>query len=293
MLLFTTYPSTPILLYVNDIASNMTDENSILFADDTSSLLHDKNLISLLDKTKSSLTKIQSCFLSNKLSLSIEKSHYIVYRSSKGKLTLRACYIKINGSKINRVKEVEYLGLTLDENMNWRTPINKLCSNVARHFSVFFNIRSYMPEKLRKTLYYAFIYSIIQYGIEVYGSAAKTIINQLYVTRNKLLKVLFNKHYRYQFNNLYRELKLHRTVRNNCPELFKDYFKTRETVHGFDTRNKNDLVKNSCKTNYGKRTVHYQGATLWNQLKSKIRETSYSVFKKNIVQKMMSTYVAQ
>ena len=142
--------------------------------------------------------------------------------------------------------------------MNWWTHINKLCSNVARYFSVFFNIRSYMPEKLRKTLYYAFIYSRIQYGIEVYGSAAKTIINQLYVTQNKLLKVLFNKHYRYHTNNLYRELKLlksedifnslllqfvHRTVRNNCPKPFKDYFKTRETVHGFDTRNKNDLVK--------------------------------------------------
>ena len=200
------------------------------------------------------------------------------------------------------------MGLTLDENMNWRTHINKLCSNVARYFSVFFNIRSYMPEKLRKTLYYAYIYYRIQYGIEVYGNATKTIINQLYVTQNKLLKVLFNKHYRYHTNNLYRELKLlksedifnslllqfvHRTVRNNCPEPFKDYFKTRETVHGFDTRNKNDLVKNSFKTNYGKRTVHYKGATLWNQLKSKIRETSYSVFKKNIMQKLMSTYVAQ
>ena len=85
--------------------------------------------------------------------------------------------MKINGSIINHYKEVEYLGLTLDENMNWRTHINKLCSNVARYFSVFFNIRSYMPEKLRKTLYYAFIYSRIQYGIGVYGSAAKTIIN--------------------------------------------------------------------------------------------------------------------
>ena len=50
------------LLYVNDIASSMTDENLILFADDTSVLLHDKNLKSLLDKAKSSLTKIQSWF---------------------------------------------------------------------------------------------------------------------------------------------------------------------------------------------------------------------------------------
>ena len=34
------------------------------------------------------------------------------------------------------------------------------------------NIRSYMLEKLRKTLYYLFMYSRIQYGIEVYEIAA-------------------------------------------------------------------------------------------------------------------------
>ena len=83
-------------------------------------------------------------------------------------------------------------------------------------------------------------------------------MDKLYVTQNKLLKVLFNKHYRCHTNNLYRELKLlksedifnslllqfvHRTVRNNCPEPFKDYFKTRETVHGFDTKNKMILLK--------------------------------------------------
>ena len=57
------------LLYINDIASSMTDENLILFADDTLILFHDKNLKSLLDKAKSSLTKIQSWLLSNKLEI--------------------------------------------------------------------------------------------------------------------------------------------------------------------------------------------------------------------------------
>ena len=175
------------LLYVNDIALSMTVENLILFADDASILLHDKNFKSLLDKAKRSLTKIQWCFLSNKLSLSIEKFHYIVYRSSKRKLTVRANYIKINGSKISRVIEVECLGLTLDENMNWRTHINKLSSNVAIHFSVVFNIRSYMPVKLRKTLYYDFIYSRMQYWIEVYGSAAKQLLTSCILHRKILL----------------------------------------------------------------------------------------------------------
>ena len=175
--------------------------------------------------------------------------------------------------------------------MNWRTHINKLWSNLARYFSVFFNIRSSMPDKLRKTLYYAILYSRLQYVIEVYRTATKTIINQLYVTQNKLLKVSFNKHHRYHTNNLYWELKLlksedifnslllqfvHCIVRNNYPETFKDYFKTRETVLDL-TQETTRSGKNSFKKNYGKRTNHCKGATSWNQLKSKIRETSYSV----------------
>ena len=164
----------------------------------------------------------------------------------------------IKGSNIKRAKEVEYLGLTLDENMNWRSHINKLCSKLSMYFSVFYNVRNYMHEPLRKTLYYAFIYSRIQYGIEVFGSASKTVINQLHVTQNKLLKVLFNKKRRYHTDSLYGELKLlktedvfnslilqfvHQVMKNNCPAPFKDYFKSRETVHGRDTRNKHDLIK--------------------------------------------------
>ena len=84
-----------------------------------------------------------------------------------------------------------------DEHMNWRPHVNKVCVQLVKYFSIFYNIRKQISQKLCHTLYHAFIFSRIQYGIEVYGTACKTILNQLQVTQNKLLKVPFNKNYGY------------------------------------------------------------------------------------------------
>ena len=47
-----------------------------------------------------------------------------------------------------------------------------------------------MTPKVARQIYHAFIYSRIQYGIEVYSSCSETHTNRLQVTQNKLLKLI-------------------------------------------------------------------------------------------------------
>ena len=240
-------------------------------------LYHKKVLKELMSSAKNCLERLNEWFIENKLSLSIEKSNYVIYHTSRRKITNAFNNIIIQNSTIKRVTEVEYLRLVIDEHMNWRSHVNKICAKLAKYFSVFYNIRKQIPQKLCHTLYYAFIYSRIQYGIKVYGTACKTILNQLQVTQNKLLKVLFSKNYRYHTDELYQELKklkiedicniailkfVHRLRSSEFPISLKKYYKTREATHGRNTRNMTDLAKNKIKTNYGKRTVHYIGAKI-------------------------------
>ena len=132
----------------------------------------------------------------------------------------------------------------------------------------------------------------------------KTILNQLQVTKNKLLKVLFNKNYRYHTDELYQEHKklkaedicniaimkfVHRLRSSECPISFKNY-KTREATHGRNTRNKTDLAKNTIKINYGKRAVHYRGAKLWNHLTINVRNSSSKDFRNIVFNKFMGAY---
>ena len=49
-----------------------------------------------------------------------------------------------------------------------------------------------VPKKHKLTIYTAYVFSKICYGIEIYGSINKTLSKRLQVVSNKLLKILFS-----------------------------------------------------------------------------------------------------
>ena len=52
------------------------------------------------------------------------------------------------------------------------------------------HIKYKVSPKIARQIYYAFIYSCIQYGIKVYSRCSETHINRLQVIQNKLLKLI-------------------------------------------------------------------------------------------------------
>ena len=88
---------------------------------------------------------------------------------------------------IMRVKSFKYLGLTLDETLNWNEHVNELCKSLMKYFGIFNHIKYKITPVVVRQLYYAFIYSRIKYGIELYGSSSASNVNKVQVIQNKLL----------------------------------------------------------------------------------------------------------
>ena len=267
------------LLYVNDIVHCINDEDASLFADDTAALLHDKNLRLLKMRAETCLSKLYNWLVSNKLSLSIEKTFFIIYHSKRRKIPNEFDFLKLHNFSIQRVKFIKYLGMTMYENRSWEMHIKQLCSSISKYFGVFYNIRNILTIPLKTLLYYSFIHSRISYGIELYGACSQTLLNKIQTLQNKLLKVLFNKPYRTGTNDLHHELRLlkvddlyrisvlnfvYKAVNRESIDQFSNYFHFRDTIHGHNTRGKKQIIRKKVTNNYGKSTVHYQGANLWN-----------------------------
>merc|ERR1711888_314253 len=121
-------------------------------------------------------------------------------------------------------------------------------------FSVFYNIRAYLTIDHIKTIYYALIYSRVKYGLSVYGTTNRGLIDKIQVLQNQLLKVLTGKPYRYFTNKLHNELKLlkiedlykqailtfvHKFQNNKLPIVFDSYFTSFSEIHNINTRNRN------------------------------------------------------
>ena len=87
--------------------------------------------------------------------------------------------IEFNGKFIKRAKSIKYLGITLDEFLNWNEHTSNLCNSLKSFFSVFYNIRDYLfPENCR-TIYYTLVYSKIRYGICEYGFTKAENMNKI------------------------------------------------------------------------------------------------------------------
>ena len=164
-----------------------------------------------------------------------------------------------------------------------------------------------VPEKLKKQLYYSFVYSRIAYGIEVYGSCNTTLLAKVQVMQNKLLKIVYNKDRRYSTNTLHHELKLlqvkdihellllkfiHTVLNGNPVKRFEAYFIKRRQTHDYETRQADYIETAKCKSTYGKRRVHYISATQWNNLEETVKTMKLSAFKIAVTEQKIGQYRA-
>ena len=63
---------------------------------------------------------------------------------------------------------------------------------LVKYFGICNQLKDYVSNQSARKLYYAFVYSNISYGIEVYGSCSDTSLHRLQDIQNKLLKSLFD-----------------------------------------------------------------------------------------------------
>ena len=96
------------LVYINDICNSSDLLSFILFADDTNLLMCNKNLDTLIDKMNEELLKINTWLQLNKLSLNLKKTNFILFKSSKKKITKKPD-IKIKDHYITQVKSTKFL----------------------------------------------------------------------------------------------------------------------------------------------------------------------------------------
>ena len=226
------------LLYTNDIVMAVGKNKLRLFADDSNVFVTADNATTLQQKMKEVLLSIFIWFKANKLTANINKTAYSIFKRNG---VIPGCLnsIKIDNEVINRVKEVKYLGIILDDKLNWEAHINELNKSLTKTINAFKIIKNFVPNQNKSALYYAYVYSKIQYGIEVYSSAKDKWINKTQIKQNRALKVLFNKDFFTPTQKLHKDLDLllvkdigklntlkfvHRQRNNKTPSIFDNYF---------------------------------------------------------------------
>lgn len=154
----------------------------------------------------------------NLLTLNIKKTKFIAFSKTAAAsppvgftLKLHTCSRVSHYNKycpcsfIDRTPNMKYLGIVIDENLNYKEHLSNLAGRVRRLIFVMKRLRDCTPPETLRLVYTALCQSIIQYCITIWGSAGKSFLIQVERAQRALIKVMLNKPFRFPTDDLYEE----------------------------------------------------------------------------------------
>ena len=152
--------------------------NTTLYADDTVLICSDKNINSLHLKTNEELEKIYLWFLSNKLSLNLSKTKYMLI-SNKPMLNIGSFSVKIGNTAITAANSIKYLGVLFDDKLNQDKHIQHDISKLSSAIAILHKLKFYAPPSLLEKVHYGIVYPHLSYAITTWGNAESTRLNKI------------------------------------------------------------------------------------------------------------------
>ena len=192
------------LLYMNDLTSICKECRPILFADDTTLLYNDTDLHNLIQKINNELKLISNWFAINKLSLNIDKTQFISFRTSvtSGEPNMNdSLRLEINGHKISKVDNAKFLGLYFDSKMKWDYHISKKCNQISKTLTVMTKLKNYLPKWTLVTLYNSLILPHMTYGIVAWRNANASLIKRMTILQKRAIRTISGSKYNSHTNN--------------------------------------------------------------------------------------------
>ena len=196
------------LIFINDLhkAIKNSDLQLHLFADDTNLLYSNKSLKKINKHTNQDLSFLSKWLRSNKISLNTSKTEIIIFRP-KRKIIQKHPNFRISRQQIKTNTHVKYLGIHLDQHLDWNLNMTTLQSKLNRAIGLISKIRHYVPKFLLRTLYFTLFNSYLIYACQVWGQDP-LYLRRLCILQNKALRIINFKEYDYPTNDLYHESKI-------------------------------------------------------------------------------------
>ena len=175
------------ILYINDICNVSKILKFVLFADDTNILYSDANVKNLNNVVNTELDKLNTWFIINKLSLNVSKTNYILFGNRKVHSDLD---IKIYNNKITRVSETKFLGVWIDEKLNWKKHVECVKRNLSRVVGIIYRARHILGTETLLTLYYSLFLPILSYCCEIWGITYTSTIHCIEILQKRVIRLI-------------------------------------------------------------------------------------------------------
>ena len=105
-----------------------------------------KNNLNFEDILNNELRKDASWLSANKLSLNVGKSKLLIFTLCDKTNIITDINLSINNEQLKIVKMAKYLGVLIDDKLNWNEQINAINLKLAKGIGLLSKIRHYVPK---------------------------------------------------------------------------------------------------------------------------------------------------
>ena len=283
------------ILYINDVVNISVDPHFTLYADDTTIALSNSNLNDLVQDLNSNLNLFHTWTINNRISLNANKTSalFISNRSNVGNVPP----ITINNVVIPYCDCIKFLGVFLDSRLNFSRQLQYVCSKVSKAAGIFFRINKLIPLNVLIKLYYSLVYPFILYGVLVWGGAADTHLNPLFLIQKRIIRTITSSDFLSPSQPLFYKCKILK-LKDVYKLLIGIHMYNRNVEndieypsHDYDTRFRINAVPSFQRLSQSQRSLTFSGPTNWNSIPEEIRNSaSINTFKKNYKNFLLNSY---
>jgi hypothetical protein len=164
-------------VYINDLPIFLNKNSSpVLSADNIGVLITNPNRDIFQTELNQVFAHLNAWFKINVLSFNLDKTFFIHFKTRNTPHT--NITVTANYNTITNTNRINFLGLTIENNLCWRTHLDLLLSKLSQISCAIRTIKSYMAQEVLVMVYHAYFHSVLCYGV-IFSGNSHTVLRYL------------------------------------------------------------------------------------------------------------------
>ena len=182
------------LIYVNDLSNIIENCKISLYADDTVIYISHSNLRNAIALIQSDLDSLYTWCNRNKLTIICKKAKFCLFgmRSNIKKSKMLDIQLSLNATILERVCSYKYLGLILDEHLDYNKHISEMTKLISHKLFLLSNIWRYITKEACVNIFKTMVLSVVEYCDIIYTGTTQANIMKIYNLFYRGLRICMN-----------------------------------------------------------------------------------------------------
>ena len=273
------------IVYINDITTATKLFTPLIYADDTTLFTslqsyNSENIVTLNQELKIIVNWLKS----NKLSLNTQKTKAMHFHMPPKKVIHPLLYL--DETEIEFVKEFNFLGLTLDDNLKWTHHIDSVSKKISKTLGIMTKLKDTIPTAALLNIYNALLLPYINYCLIIWGYKSE----RLFKLQKRAVRTITKSKYNAHTEGLFKALRLlkindlcklqdlkfcHKLINNKLPLYFLKNLQSKPNeyiCHAYNLRKTNEIRLPAVKHEFAKHSINYRYPATLNSTSINIKE---------------------